>query len=360
MTRGMRAGVKRTEEHSQSKEMGSRALSGWAFRVLRCRSSRGKARLPLLVFVGLLGWVDATGCQRFSKDAAKDDPTQVIVEINGQAFHASAFDRFIKARLSDFASSPLDQDQQRSSLLDRFILRQLIVRQALDSNFELSEEDVRQNFETQYKQATTEGADQNPAVLQSSERRTEILNDLLELKFSETQLPKEVAVTEEEIKAHYEANRDQYPSRYGFYVREIRVEEEAEARRLQRQSIARPDDFPVLAREHSRAPTAAQGGLIYYETEQLPPTLEQAIVALKVGSVSNVVKSNFGYHLFKLEQRVEPLPFEKIRQEVIERLQSEKKRQLIEAFGNRLAAAATIVIHRDRLGFTYRGRYPAS
>lgn len=356
MTRGKRAGVKRTEETR------ARALSGWALRVLPRRSSRGKARLPfsLLAFVGLLGWVGATGCQRFSKDAAKDDPTPVIVEINGQAFHASAFDRFIKARLSDFASSPLDQDQQRSSLLDRFILRQLIVRQALDSNFELSEEDVRQNFETQYKQATTEGADQNPAVLQSSERRTEILNDLLELKFSETQLPKEVAVTEEEIKAHYEANRDQYPSRYGFYVREIRVEEEAEARRLQRQSIARPDDFPVLAREHSKAPTAAQGGLIYYETEQLPPPLEQAIVALKVGSVSNVVKSNFGYHLFKLEQRVEPLPFEKIRQEVIERLQSEKKRQLIEAFGDRLASAASIVIHRDRLGFTYRGRYPAS
>lgn len=356
MTRGKRAGVKRTEA------TGARALSRWALRVLPRRSSRGKARLPfpLLAFVGLLGWVGATGCQRFSKDAAKDDPTPVIVEINGQSFHASAFDRFIKARLSDFASSPLDQDQQRSSLLDRFILRQLIVRQALDSNFELSEEDVRQNFETQYKQATTEGADQNPAVLQSSERRTEILNDLLELKFSETQLPKEVGVTEEEIKAHYEANRDQYPSRYGFYVREIRVEEEAEARRLQRQSIARPDDFPVLAREHSKAPTAAQGGLIYYETEQLPPPLEQAIVALKVGSVSNVVKSNFGYHLFKLEQRVEPLPFEKIRQEVIERLQSEKKRQLIEAFGDRLAAAASIVIHRDRLGFTYRGRYPAS
>ncbi|MGA1367187.1 MAG: peptidyl-prolyl cis-trans isomerase [Blastocatellia bacterium] len=356
MTRGKRAGVKRTEA------TGARALSGWALRILPCRSSRGKARLPfpLLAFVGLLGWVGATGCQRFSKDAAKDDPTPVIVEINGQAFHASAFDRFIKARLSDFESSPLDQDQQRSSLLDRFILRQLIVRQALDSNFELSEEDVRQNFETQYKQATTEGADQNPAVLQSSERRTEILNDLLELKFSETQLPKEVAVTEEEIKAHYEANRDQYPSRYGFYVREIRVEEEAEARRLQRQSIARPDDFPVLAREHSNAPTAAQGGLIYYETEQIPPPLEQAIVALKVGSVSNVVKSNFGYHLFKLEQRVEPLPFEKIRQEVIERLQSEKKRQLIEAFGDRLAAAASIVIHRGRLGFTYRGRYPAS
>jgi parvulin-like peptidyl-prolyl isomerase len=314
----------------------------------------------LLALLGIVTWMGGTGCQRFTQDESKEDPTPVIVEINGQAFHASAFDRFIKARLSDFATSPLDQDRQRSSLLDKFILRQLIVRQALDANFELSEKDVQQNDATQYKQATTDGPDQNPAVLQSSERRTEILNDLLELKFSETQLPKEVTVTEEEIKAHYEANRDQYPSRYGFYVREIRVSEEAEARRLHRLSIARPDDFPVLAREHSGAPTAAQGGLIYYEIDQLPTTLEQAIVSLKVGSISNVVKSTFGYHLFKLEQRVEPLPFEKIRQEVIERLQSEKKRQLIEAFGDRLAAAAVIVIHRDRLGFAYRGRYGSS
>ena len=320
---------------------------------------RRKPRTPFVLFalVGVVSWLGGTGCQRFTRDASKDDPTPVIVEVNGQSLHASAFDRFVKARLSDFAASPLDQDRQRSSLLDKFILRHLIVRQALDSNFELSEEEVRQSFEAQYKQATTVGNDRNPAILESAERRTEILNDLLELKFSEKQLPKEVTVTEEEIKAHYEANRDQYPSRYGFYVREIRVPEEAEARRLHRQSIARPDDFPVLAREHSSAPTAAQGGLIYYEIDQLPVPLEQAVVSLKVGSVSNVVKSTYGYHLFKLEQRVEPLPFEKIRQEVIERLQSEKKRQLIEAFGERLAAAAVIVIHRDRLGFAYRGRY---
>ena len=104
-----------------------------------------------------------------------------------------------------------------------------------------------------------------------------------------------------------------------------------------------------------QAPCSVRG--VDLDGHQLPVPLEQAVVSLKVGSVSNVVKSTYGYHLFKLEQRVEPLPFEKIRQEVIERLQSEKKRQLIEAFGERLAAAAVIVIHRDRLGFAYRGRY---
>jgi parvulin-like peptidyl-prolyl isomerase len=326
-----------------------RRLSGWW---------RGRSVLPLLPVVLLSSLlVGGAGCQRSISDPDRDDQTPVIVELNGQAIHASAFDRFIKARLSDFAGSRLDQDQQRSSLLDKFILRQLIVREALNSNFELLEEDVRQSFESQYKQTTTEGADQNPSILQSGERRTEILNDLLELKFSETQIPQEIAVSPAEIEAYYQANREQYPSRYGFYVREIRVLEDADARRLYRQSVARPDDFAVLAKEHSDAPTAARGGLIYYEIDQLPAPLEQAIVSLKVGGISNVVKSNFGYHLFKLEQRVDPVPMEKIRLEVAERLQSEKRRQLIESFGERLAASAKIVVHLDRLGFVYRGRY---
>jgi parvulin-like peptidyl-prolyl isomerase len=95
----------------------------------------------------------------------------------------------------------------------------------------------------------------------------------------------------------------------GFYVREIRVFEAAEAERLHRQSVARPDDFAVLAKEHSDAPAAARGGLIYYEVDQLPAALEQAIAsALKIGSISRVVRSNFGYHISSSSAGPNPCP----------------------------------------------------
>ena len=298
-----------------------------------------------------------SGCRKGSSGAS-DDQSPVIVEIDGNPERTAAFERFVKARLSDFSLSQLDIDQQRSSLLDKFIERQVIVRQALERNIAPTDEEIRRTLEEQYKQTSTEGADQSTTALSGADRRIEIVNDLLALKFYQNEAPGDLKVSPEEIESHYAAHRDEYQGKNGFYVREIRVFEEAEAVRLQRQAVSRPDDFAVLAREYSDAPTAARGGLIYYEVDQLPPTLEQAITPLKVGSISRVVRSNFGYHIFKLEQRAEPLPLEKVKQEIEARLLSEKKQTLIDQFSERTVAAAKVVVHKGRLGFAYRGRFP--
>lgn len=123
--------------------------------------------------------------------------------------------------------------------------------------------------------------------------------------------------------------------------------------------MAKPQDFPVLAREHSEAPTAANGGLIYYEAQQLPAPLEQAITPLKVGAISAVVKSSYGFHIFKLEQRAEPLPLEKVRKEIEDKLLSVKNQTLIDEYNRRALGSAKIVVHRDRLGFNYTGQFGA-
>lgn len=312
----------------------------------------------LALLLGII--VSATGCRYFKSGSDQNDQTPVIVELNGDSIHASAFDRFVKARLSDIASSQIDLDLQRSSLLDEFIQRQLVVREAQNQNIVPTDEEISRELESQYKQTTSEGAEPSQTVLQSTERRFEIGEDLLTMTFYNKKVLENVQVTPAEIEADYAANRGEYERKNGFYVREIRVYEEAEAQKLHRQALAKPDDFAVLAKEYSDAPTAARGGLIYYETDQLPPSLEQAITPLKVGSVSRVVKSNFGYHIFKLEQRAEPLSLEKVKQEIETRLLSEKKQSLINAFNQRLVEGAKIRIHADRLGFSYRGRFPTS
>lgn len=321
-------------------------------------TARGKRLLGLIVICLLLS-VALAGCRKGPSEAG-DDQSAVIVEIDGTPERAAAFERFVKARLSDFAVSQVGVDQQRSSLLDEFIERQVIVRQALSRNIEPTDDEIRRTLEAQYKQTSSEGASQNQTTLTSAERRIEIVNDLLALKLYQKEALRDIRVSPEEVEAHYAAHRDEYERKNGFYVREIRVFEEADAVRLQRQVLARPDDFAVLAKEHSDAPTAASGGLIYYEADQLPPPLEQAITPLKVGSVSRVVKSSFGYHIFKLEQRAEPLPLEKVRQEIEARLLSEKEQSLIDEFSQRAVSTARIIIHGDRLGFSYRGRFPTS
>jgi parvulin-like peptidyl-prolyl isomerase len=322
--------------------------------------------LAVLLLCGLLIGCRATS----SRSSSAEDKSPVIVEINGDAEHQAAFERFVKARLSDFTSqntlTQADNDQLRSKLLDEFVQRQLIVQEADKKKIEPTDDEIRTALEAQHKQTSGASAASSgnpetpePATLESSERRIEIYNDLITLKFYRTEVLKDIKVTPQEIEQYYNDNKAVYQGKNGFYVREIRVSDEAEAEKVYRQSLAKSGDFAVLAKEHSKAPTAASGGLIYYEAQQLPPVLEQAITPLKVGSISRVVKSNYGFHIFKLEQRGEAQPLDKVRKEIEDKLLSQKNQALIEEFNKRALSGAKIKIHKDKLGFNYGGNLTA-
>ncbi|MBP6820523.1 MAG: peptidyl-prolyl cis-trans isomerase [Acidobacteria bacterium] len=335
-------------------------------------------RIKIFALAALLccGWM--VGCRSSSSNSVRsgvgDDKSPVIAEINGSAEHLLAFERFVKARLSDFeqqgTSDQAANDKRRSQLLDAFIQRQLIVQAAVEKNIEPTDDEIRNALESQHKQTSTantngdgkngngEDTEQDQVSLQGAERRLEIYNDLLTLKFYKTEVLKDVQVTRQEIEKYYNENSSVYRGKNGFYVREIRVDSEADAQKIYKQALAKPVDFAVLAKEHSEAPTASNGGLIYYEAQMLPPVLEQAITPLKVGSISRVVRSNYGFHIFKLEQRGEAQPLDKVSKEIEDKLLSLKNQALIEEFNKRALTGAKIKIHRDRLGFSYSGSLP--
>jgi peptidyl-prolyl cis-trans isomerase C len=317
-----------------------------------------------LLLSGMLAGCRSSGSPPYG--SAADDNTPIILVINGQPERQSAFERFIKARLADFAAQD-EQDQPnndrtRSQLLDSFIMRQVIVREAEAKQIGPTDDEIRQEMEAQHKQASamkssvnSESSDKNPATLEGSERRIEIYYDLVMRKFYEQVVQGDVKVAPVEVETYYKNNQDNYQRKDGFYVREIRVREQGEALKLHRLALAKPRDFAVLAKEHSEAPTAENGGLMYYESPQLPPIMVNAIKPLKVGSISNVVQSSYGFHIFKLEQRAEPLPLEKVRKEIEEKLLSEKNLALIDEYNRRAFAGAQIEIYRDQLGFNYIG-----
>jgi parvulin-like peptidyl-prolyl isomerase len=291
---------------------------------------------------------------------SKDDNSPVVAEINGEDARKAAFERFLKSRLSDFidqsGQAQEEVDRQRSELLDEFIKRQLIIQEAVKNNIKPTDDEIRSELEEQHRQASAQGEEQNQAVLDTSERRFEIYNDLSMRKYQAEVLKlKDVSVTPQEIEEYYKQNAERYKGKGGFLVREIRVSQEDLAQKLYRQALAKPADFAVLARDNSESPTKINGGEMEYETKSLPQVLEQAITPLKVGAISRVVQSTYGYHIFKLERRVEPVPLDKARQEIEDKLKGEKNQNLIDNLNNRLLTGAKIKIYRDRLGFNYLG-----
>jgi parvulin-like peptidyl-prolyl isomerase len=319
-----------------------------------------RVNLSALAIVMICGALNACSSAKSSYLGSQEDNSPVMAEINGEPARKAAFERFLKSRLSDFINqsgqSQEESDRQRSQLLDEFIQRQLIIQEAGKNNIKPTDDEIRSALEEQHKQTNAQGADQSQATLESSERRVEIYNDLLILKYqTETLKLKEVRVTPREVEEYYKQNAERYQGKSGFLVREIRVSQEDQAQKLYRQALAKPADFAVLAKENSESPTRINGGEMEYEAKSLPQVLEQAITPLKVGSISRVVKSNYGFHIFKLERRAEPVPLGQARKEIEDKLLSEKNQKLIDSLNQRLLAGAKVNIYRDRLGFNYVG-----
>jgi parvulin-like peptidyl-prolyl isomerase len=121
-------------------------------------------------------------------------------------------------------------------------------------------------------------------------------------------------------------------------------------------------DFASVARLRSDAPNAAGGGLARYEEGQLPDALEKAITPLAPGDVSVVVESGYGFHIFKLEKRIQPYAPEERRsrlddrrRQLAEELVERRNQQAVDRALERLTDAAQIEINDSALGFTYVG-----
>ena len=194
--------------------------------------------------------------------------------------------------------------------------------------------------------------------------REEFAADLLVQKYYQQVVQRNVRVGPEEIQRYIEQNQSRLTERAGFYAREIRVQSKEEADRLYLEVTEGRRDFAAVARLHSDAPNAEQGGLNRYDEGQLPAVLERAIQPLRPGDISPVIESNFGFHIFKLEHRIQPRPIEERRSQLDERraglaeeLIARKNQQALDQAVDRLVSAAVIKLNDAELGFTYSGQF---
>src|SRR5229473_1190744 len=83
------------------------------------------------------------------------------------------------------------------------------------------------------------------------------------------------------------------------------------------------ETFALVAREMSEGPTAKQGGdLGYFRHGLMLPAIEQAAFSLNPGEVSQVIRTNSGYHIVLVEDRrvIPPKPLAEIKEEIRSRL----------------------------------------
>ena len=128
------------------------------------------------------------------------------------------------------------------------------------------------------------------------------------------------SVSEAAAKTYYDDQVKALKPKEEVQARHILVETEELAKDLKKK-IDDGADFTALAKEHSKDPgTKDDGGMLgYFSAGQMVPDFEQAAFALKKGEVSAPVKSQFGWHLIKLEDRRQKPPpsFEDVKDRIL-------------------------------------------
>ena len=135
----------------------------------------------------------------------------------------------------------------------------------------------------------------------------------------------------DQLLAAYETATETIQNSEEFNASHILVESEKEALKILN-SLKAGSDFSKLAQEKSTGPSGPNGGQLgWFGPGQMVPEFEAAVLVLEIGSISQPVKTQFGWHLVKLnDRRVKALPtFEEMKPELVQQLSQARIDQLL-------------------------------
>jgi peptidyl-prolyl cis-trans isomerase D len=184
--------------------------------------------------------------------------------------------------------------------------------------------------------------DNNPTLFQLPESA-----DVKYVEIQRSEVARGVSVSEEDLLAYYEENKDIYTQDEQRRARHVLVligdDEDAALEKAEGLAarIRAGEPFEDIARANSEDPgTSAQGGDLGTRTRsQLPGELGATIFSMGAGEVAGPIRSDFGYHVVRLDEVLEqgPLPLDQVRAEMTSVLQDEKADQLFLDLQSRLS-----------------------
>lgn len=133
----------------------------------------------------------------------------------------------------------------------------------------------------------------------------------------------EVTVTEQDALNYYNENKEQFAQQAQVSAKHILVDSEELAKSIKSEIDNNEISFEDAAIKYSTCPSKEQGGdLGSFGKGMMVKEFEDVAFALDLNTVSEVVQTQFGYHLIKVENKTDAqeMPFEAVKQQIIERL----------------------------------------
>jgi len=257
--------------------------------------------LPLAALAAL-----AAGCPEKVRD--KEDPNAVAT-VNGESVGRADFEQELARETAgeplESPPTPEQAELVKRTLLDTLIERTLLMQAARQANIQVSPEEVDRRVMRVSSDYPAEGFSEalSQGQLTMAELKQKTLQSLSIERLFEQHVYPRVAVTEEELRDYYEAHKDELAEPEQVRAAQIVVKGVDEARRIQAQ-LKEGKKFGDLARKYSLSADAKVGGdLGFFPRGVMPEKFDEVAFSLGVGQTSDVVETEYGFHLFKVVEK---------------------------------------------------------
>jgi peptidyl-prolyl cis-trans isomerase SurA len=251
----------------------------------------------------------------------------------------------------------------------------LLIQRGRELGLALGDEQFKSIVENIKKSNNLEDEEQFQAALKQegmtmADLRRALERQMLASEAQRRDVVEKISVTEAEARAYYEAHKQEFTTPSELTLREILIEvpvtdrgvnvaeddaAKAEAEDIRKRLLG-DEPFARLAAESSDAPSKANGGLIGpIKHDELAEALQSRIDKMKVGELTEVIRTQRGYQILKLETRTETRirSFEDARSDISNKVAAEKSAGERMKYLERLRSQATITWRNDELKKAY-------
>jgi peptidyl-prolyl cis-trans isomerase C len=290
-----------------------------------------------------------------------------ITESDVQALVEPALER-IATRTSHLPPEFVDQQEKRlrQQVLEKLIVEKLLDAEVEKANIEVTEQEVMEGI------GALASSQQPPLSVEDlrsqieargrdfDEFKQQIQRQLGYNKLFQSQQIEAIDIGEDEVKQYYSEHSEDFvtPERVrashilikpdesdpNTDPNQAKVEARAKTEELLKR-IQNGEDFAELAKVHSACPSSERGGdLDFFGRGQMVAPFEKAAFELKPGQVSDIVETEFGYHIIKVTDHNDAvvIPFDQAKDSIVAQLRRGRQREMVEKYIQSLKAKAEI------------------
>ena len=304
-------------------------------------------KLRILLFTALL--TAASGCHKF------DDP--VVATVDGMKITASELRTQMSMERGNFDPAILSEDANfaefRRRALDKLIEERMLLAEAKRLGIEASRKEQKDMEELLAGALTASEGDAalrsqgvDPGSWREAQRRRLVIGKLISKEVLE-----KVPVTDGEVRAYYDSHVSEFNRPAQYRARQIIVD----SRELADEILAKlkqGQDFGELAKQHSLSPDGKRGGdLGFFDARAYPAVFAEVCSQLKIGEISDVVPTDYGYQIFELLEKrpARQIPYEEAAVQIRRRLREEGSEKIFAEWSEGIRAKSKASVDEEAL-----------